>query len=588
MEQCPRCGEPVNDDLAVCPRCSFIKVAEAEDMPGDLNPEDNLPPGTVIENDYRIVSVIGSGGSGVVYEARQLSLQNARVALKVLHPDLSDDETTVTLLKREVIVSRELTHHNIMKVYNFVQARDRYFIVMEYVLGGSLQSRLESMGPMGLEKAAQIFFQACDALEYAHNRGVIHLDIKPANILIGPNNMVKLCDFGIARMAVSNVTTATQRIITGSVGYMPPEQYRGRKFVSTRSDIYSLAATFYTALTGEAPIGIIDREGLPDSIIRAMHRDPEQRFESVDEFKRTFIQETDIEPISPTFMGAAPSPQPEPSKEELGAAPIETRVDKNEQSGTTPDTQTRLGERDAEPDAPAVSKAVTVAPSRDPRMRGRDTASILKTKSRHVRGRGRWAWVALALIIIGAGGYYYLEGDITGIVKKIDPLAEKVVTSPGQDSPEPPQQNPSPGKEAARIPDQPPITDTPPVNEDLLEVMTKPADEALAGRIKDMVSAFEDSLNFDQENQAVAFLSNDFKQSMSEAAFRKEFFGVPRLWRIQVTHVGSTEEGDIVASLKVSVLDSFHGSLKSGEAALRFVKKGSTFKISRLQLERPS
>jgi serine/threonine-protein kinase len=569
----------MQDDLAVCPRCNFIRVAEADDLPGAVDGEDHLPPGTVLEGDYRIVGVIGAGGSGVVYEARQLSLQNARVALKVLHPDLSDDETTVTLLKREVIVSRELTHHNIMKVYNFIQARERYFIVMEYVLGGSLQSRLENKGAMGIENAAPIFFQACDALEYAHNRGVIHLDIKPANILIGPNHMVKLCDFGIARMAVSNVTTATQRIITGSVGYMPPEQYRGRRFVSTRSDIYSLSATFYTALTGEAPIGVIDQEGLPECVLKAMHRTPEERFESVADFKRAFIEETGIQPQRLSLSTAyAPPEQPL----EQGAERIRD-VDTGA-GGTDLQVPPEGAPPESEPaQESGVNKALTVTPTRETRLKGQDAAAILKTKARRVGGGKGLFWAFMILCVAVLGGYYYLEPDITGALKGLNTVAPGASKEPARTSPtgadtaplrqevSPTTENPSPPLKEAK-------------QQDLLNMMTRPADEALTRRIEAAMSAFVDSLNFDQENQAVALLASKFKETYPEAQFRKEFFGTPRLWRARVTHVGSAEDGSIIVRIKMSALDSFRGKVRSGEGAIQFVKDGAAFKISRLQL----
>lgn len=588
LEQCPRCGEPVQDDLAVCPRCNFIRVAEAEDMPGDVNPDEYLPPGTVLEADYRIVSVIGSGGSGVVYEARQLSLQNARVALKVLHPDLSDDETTVNLLKREVIVSRELTHHNIMKVYNFVQNEDRYFIVMEYVLGGSLQSRLESKGVLPMDNAAQIFYQACDALEYAHNRGVIHLDIKPANLLLGPNNMVKLCDFGIARMAVSNVTTATQRIITGSVGYMPPEQYRGRKFVSTKSDIYSLAATLYTALTGEAPIGIIDREGLPECVVRAMNRDPDQRFDSVRAFKEAFEGETGIAQITGGFLGTVGNTSSESHgtmEQPQGAASVvstaQTHIGRETLQPDYTQKKAQLEEtvsEGAQSDAPVVGQALTVAPTQGARLSGQDTASILMTK----RGKDKWAYgravFAIGLIAMVAVGYVYYGSHVKSVIGNIQSQssapAMETDTGKQQDVSDQPAEPNSVLKTVQETNDEP----------DLLQVMTRPADDAMTERMEDTVSAFMDSLNYDQADQAIAFLSQEFKEQKSESVFRKEYFGAPILWQMDVTHVGSAQDGSIIVRLKTKRLDSFNGAVESSVGAIRFIKEGAAFRISKLQL----
>ncbi len=589
LEQCPRCGEPAQDDLAVCPRCNFIRVAEAEYLPGDLNPDEYLPPGTILEADYRVVSVIGSGGSGVVYEARQLSLQNARVALKVLHPDLSDDETTVNLLKREVIVSRELTHHNIMKVYNFVQNEDRYFIVMEYVLGGSLQSRLESKGVISMDSAAQIFYQACDALEYAHNRGVIHLDIKPANLLLGPNNMVKLCDFGIARMAVSNVTTATQRIITGSVGYMPPEQYRGRKFVSTKSDIYSLAATLYTALTGEAPIGIIDREGLPECVVRAMNRDPEQRFESVQAFKQAFESETGIAQMSGGFLGTVGAASGENQGSEnqhkvvmAGSSDTQTEIGRQTPHSEYSQPSTQLEKNQSEEGGSAndhvVSQALTVAPTQGNRLSGQDSASILVTKRARAKSAYGRVLIAAVIIVLIAIGYVYYGSDLKSVIGN----SKSESGSMAMDNTAKEQQGESP--ETTRPDNISKTTAKTDNDQDLLQVMTRPADEAMTRRMESTVAAFMDSLNYDQADQAIAFLSQEYKEKGSESAFRRDFFGAPILWQMDVTHVGSAEDGSIIVRLKTKQLDSFKGAVESSVGAIRFIKEGSTFRISKLQL----
>src|SRR5208283_3855292 len=138
------------------------------------------------------------------------------------------------------------------------------------------------------------FPQVCDALQYAHSRGVIHLDIKPANILVGPSGNIKVCDFGIARVAIGDTTTATRRLIIGSVGFMPPEQYTGREAVSQRSDIYALGATVYYALTGKVPTGEITRLGVPSCVFQALKHKPEDRFQSIKEFRRAFVQETGL------------------------------------------------------------------------------------------------------------------------------------------------------------------------------------------------------------------------------------------------------------------------------------------------------
>ncbi|MBI5250506.1 MAG: protein kinase [Desulfomonile tiedjei] len=297
-QECPKCGERVEDDITACPRCRHIILREDESAAEEFS-EQILSEGTILADEYKVVRLLGRGGAGCVYEARQISLQNMRVALKVLHPDIDQNETSIALLKKEVIISRELTHENIIKVYSLDKFQSRHFLVMEYVDGRHLGHILRELGKLNFRQLGPIFLQVCDALEYAHGRGVIHLDIKPGNILLGTSGNVKLCDFGIARMVLGNVTTATQRLVAGSLGYMPPEQFSGRKFLTNQSDIYALGATIYHVLTGHVPAGSYDRSNVPQSVLQAMAPNPGDRFESVKDFRRAFIRETSIGPIDP-------------------------------------------------------------------------------------------------------------------------------------------------------------------------------------------------------------------------------------------------------------------------------------------------
>lgn len=252
---CPKCALQMDDDDMVCPNCRTIIMPDVPALDVDLDTDDIFSPGMVIADDYQIVRFIGKGGAGRVYEAKQISLRNMPVALKVLHKDLNENESALELMKKEVIISRELTHENVIKIYSLAKVLGRYYVVMEFVAGRSLQSLLSQCGTCSIEVIGAVLAQVCDALQYAHSRGVIHLDIKPANLLIGASGNVKVCDFGIARMAFGKTSTVTQRLIVGSIGFMPPEQFTGRRAVTPKSDIYSLGATVYYCLTGELPVG---------------------------------------------------------------------------------------------------------------------------------------------------------------------------------------------------------------------------------------------------------------------------------------------------------------------------------------------
>ena len=291
---CPKCGAPIENENTSCPICRKILVEHGEEIRQSPELEKAIPPGTIVAGDYKIVRLIGRGGAGRVYEARQISLRNMPVALKMLHRDLNDNANAITLMKKEVIISRELTHDNIIKIYNLEITKGRHFVVMEYVPGKSFQTILKRDYECGIDLIGAILLQVCDALQYAHSRGVIHLDIKPDNILVGPSGNVKVCDFGIARVAIGDTTTATRRMIIGSVGFMPPEQYTGREAVSERSDIYALGATVYYALTGQVPKDETQRKDVPPCIFQALQHNPEDRFESIKEFRRAFVHETGL------------------------------------------------------------------------------------------------------------------------------------------------------------------------------------------------------------------------------------------------------------------------------------------------------
>ncbi len=293
-KSCTKCGARIADEDTSCPKCRKILVASHEEAGYSPELDEEIPPGTLVAGDYKIVRLVGRGGAGRVYEARQISLRNMPVALKVLHQGFDNNTHVITLMKKEVIISRELTHENIIKIYNLEIADGRHFVVMEYVQGKSFQNILTRIGTCPMDLIGEVFLQVCDALQYAHSRGVIHLDIKPANILVRPSGSVKVCDFGIARATMGDTTTSTQALVIGSVGFMPPEQYTGRGAVSEKSDIYSLGATVYYALSGKVPTGEISRGGIPSCVHQSLMYNPEDRFQSIKEFRRALVQETGL------------------------------------------------------------------------------------------------------------------------------------------------------------------------------------------------------------------------------------------------------------------------------------------------------
>ena len=198
---------------------------------------------------YRITDEIGSGGMAVVYKGVQESLQRT-VAIKALKTSVSTDENVVARFEREATSVASFQHENIITVYDFFREQGALFIVMEYVEGIDLYDLLDRTKSIPCDVAAIIAMQTARALDYAHFRGVIHRDVKPANIIISKLGTVKLTDFGIARVQESELTQAGVGL--GTPAYMSPEQIVGDK-LDHRSDIFSFGIVLYQMVTGQKP-----------------------------------------------------------------------------------------------------------------------------------------------------------------------------------------------------------------------------------------------------------------------------------------------------------------------------------------------
>jgi tRNA A-37 threonylcarbamoyl transferase component Bud32 len=205
---------------------------------------------------YEITGVIGEGGMGVVYRARDTKLQRD-VALKVLPLDtahLADTAQNEELLKRfmrEANAAAGLDHPSIIDIYNLDTKDDVYYIAMRYVEGRTLSQLMREEGPLPPERAAHLMDQLASALDYAHQRQIIHRDVKPANVIVGPDDRVTLMDFGIAKAPSKEKLTRVGQVM-GTIEYMSPEQFQGKP-VDARADVYALGVILYQMLTGELP-----------------------------------------------------------------------------------------------------------------------------------------------------------------------------------------------------------------------------------------------------------------------------------------------------------------------------------------------
>lgn len=241
-----------------------------------------------------IQSLLGQGGMGAVYKARQISLDRF-VAVKILPPYSGNDPSFQERFQREARALAKLTHPNIVMVFEFGQVSEMFYFVMEYVDGVNLREAIEA-GGLTTHESLKVVPQICEALQYAHDEGIVHRDIKPENIILDSKGRIKIADFGLAKLmennAINFTLTSTNQVL-GTVKYMAPEQIESPNQVDHRSDIYSLGVVFYELLTGELPLGRFDPPSfsvpsngpLDPVVMRTLEKQPANRFQNASEVK---------------------------------------------------------------------------------------------------------------------------------------------------------------------------------------------------------------------------------------------------------------------------------------------------------------
>lgn len=209
-----------------------------------------LHPGTVLANRYEILRLLGEGGMGAVFQAHDRELDRL-VALKVIRPELASRQEALRRFKQELILARQVTHKNVIRIFDLGESEGIKFITMEYVEGKDLKTLLYQKGTPTLAQAVSIIRQVSQALAAAHEEGVVHRDLKPQNIMVDGEGRVRVMDFGIARSVALGGMTETGALM-GTPEYMSPEQVRGEE-ADARSDLFALGIIFYELLTGKIP-----------------------------------------------------------------------------------------------------------------------------------------------------------------------------------------------------------------------------------------------------------------------------------------------------------------------------------------------
>jgi predicted Ser/Thr protein kinase len=316
--KCPQCGRvlPAGAPAGLCPACLLAQGGATETATGAAAPPFQPPSLAEIAPLFpqlEILELIGKGGMGAVYKARQKELDRI-VALKILPPGIGNEPAFAERFTREAKALAKLNHPGIVTIYDFGRTDGLFYFFMEFVDGVNLRQLLQA-GRVSAREALAIVPQICDALQFAHDQGIVHRDIKPENILLDRRGRVKVADFGLAKLvgvgnepAAADVTAAGLPALTesgkvmGTPNYMAPEQVEHPTDVDHRADIYALGVVFYQMLTGELPGRPIQPPSkkvqidvrLDEVVLRALEKRPELRYQQASVLK------TQVETIATT------------------------------------------------------------------------------------------------------------------------------------------------------------------------------------------------------------------------------------------------------------------------------------------------
>ena len=329
--KCPECGADLSDSSpgTPCSACLLqlgMQAWQAEFGSTGIQPttaqqsespgRGALEPGVAKKFPHlEILHLVARGGMGDVYCARQKSL-NRLVALKIIRPDVQAAQGFADRFVREAQALAKLSHQNIVTVYDFGQTDGVYYFIMEYIDGINLRQMLRA-GKLGPRQALEIVPAVCDALQFAHDKGIVHRDIKPENIMVDTEGKVKIADFGLAKLldkkADSTMLTKANQVM-GTMHYMAPEQFESPLDVDHRADIYSLGVVIYELLTGELPLGrfappskkVTVDVRLDEIVLQTLEKEPSLRYQRVSELKSDV--QTFSRTVEPASGGRAPAP----------------------------------------------------------------------------------------------------------------------------------------------------------------------------------------------------------------------------------------------------------------------------------------
>lgn len=287
--------------------------------------ERATPVSPLLGNRYELRHTLGAGGMAVVYLAYDQQLQRP-VAIKLLRQDFSQDDTFRERFRQEARAAANLSHPNIVTVHDFGLDAGRLYIVMEYMPGSDLKSMMKERGRFNVEEAIQLIVQATAGIGYAHRAGLVHCDVKPHNLLVAPDQRLKVTDFGIARALATIHPDERSDVVWGSPQYFSPEQAAGAA-PSPASDVYSLGVILYEMLTGQLPFTATDptelarmhrdvapipprrlNPAIPPALetilLKVLAKEPSMRYRTADQFGRVLVSFTSV---ADPFTSAVPN-----------------------------------------------------------------------------------------------------------------------------------------------------------------------------------------------------------------------------------------------------------------------------------------
>jgi serine/threonine protein kinase len=378
MNECIRCHTPLPVDGRFCSNCGTPSGEIAHVCPPDPTNELKERLERTLAGRYQIIKLLGRGGMAVVFLAQDLALER-QVAIKVLPPDMSHDAKLIPRFQQEAKTAAKLDHPNIIPIYRVESEGGLDYFVMKYVTGHSLDQLLEQ-GPLPVDQARRVLREAALALGHAHKRGIVHRDVKPANIMLEADGRVVLTDFGISKALEGATALTGTGTIIGTPHYMAPEQAKGHE-VDGRADQYALAIVGHQILTGKQPFDgsshsilykhvfepaprIFDtRPDAPADLCaaldRAMNKEPEKRFANMEEFAtavsgdRTGPRTAVTAPVKPVTKGTTIPTHPVRSGKllsSLGRTPGAERINPSGDRASSRDPgrdTAQLPERDA-------------------------------------------------------------------------------------------------------------------------------------------------------------------------------------------------------------------------------------------------